>query len=114
RALSRAEGYPGLLGEVRGRDVEQGELDLLAAAGAGAGEQRQDDAVGRGHAGDEVRDRVTDLHGRTVRESGEVHDARLGLDHEVVAGAVRFGPGFTEARDRAVHEPRVQPREGAV
>src|SRR5439155_9615910 len=66
------------------------------------------------HAGDEIGDGGTDLDGRPVGEPGDVHDPRLGLHDEVVAGAVRLRPGLPKARDRAVDEPRVAARERSV
>src|SRR2546427_794434 len=114
RPLTRAELSPRLAGEERRHGVEHRDLDLLAAARPGPREQRERHAVGRRHARDEVGDRGPDLHGRPVGEPGDVHDPRLGLHDEVVAGAVRLRPRLAEARDRAVDEPRVEPGERPV
>ena len=114
RARAGAEVDAGLIGEQRGHDVEHRDLDLLTTTGPGPGEERQHDAMGRRHAGDQIGDRVADFHRRAIRETGEVHDARLGLDHEVVARAVRLGARLAESRHRAVHQARVQTRERTV
>src|SRR6058998_3525744 len=45
---------------------------------------------------------------RAIGKAGDVHDAALALHDEVVAGAMRFGPRLAEARDRAVHEARIE------
>jgi hypothetical protein len=72
---------------------------MLAAAGAGAGEQGSHDAVARVEPGGEVCHCDADLDGRPVTTTGDVHEAELGLDHDVVASAVRVGPCLTVAGD---------------
>jgi hypothetical protein len=62
----------------------------------------------------QIADRVADLYGRAVGEPGEIHHAGLGLDDEVVAGAMGLGARLAETRHRAVHELRVESGERAV
>src|SRR5262249_31422157 len=49
-----------------------------------------------------------DLHRWAVGKAGEVHDAGLALNDEVVARAAGLRAGLTEAGDGAIHEPRVE------
>ena len=101
-----------LVGEERRHHLEHRDLDLLAGARPLAGEERQHHPV-RGHrARGEIGDRVADLHRRPVGKPGEVHDARLALDDQVVARPARLRPRLAEARDRAVDEPGIQRVDG--
>src|SRR5262249_24746843 len=56
-------------------------------------------------AGDQVGDGRADLHGRAVRIPGDVHDAGLALQDQVVAGPARVRTGPTEAGDAALAHP---------
>ena len=55
-----------------------------------------------------------DLLRRPVRLAGDVHDPGHALDEEIVAGALRVGPGLAEAGDRAIDEPRVERAQALV
>ncbi len=103
---------PGLIREERRHHVEHADLDLLAAAGALAREQRQRDAVGGRHAGDEIGDGVAHLDGRPVGKAREVHHAGLALHDEVVARPRGLGAALAEPGDRAVDQPRVRFAKG--
>ena len=122
RVLVSAAGRPAaavpvqarLIGQERGHDVQHADLDLLALARAGAREKREGHAVSRRHAGDEIGDGVAHLDGGAVGEAGEIHDARLALHDEIVAGARGLGAALAEARDGAVDQARVQLAKGVV
>ena len=52
--------------------------------------------------------------GLPVRHAGDAHQPAHALEHEVVAGARRVGPGLAEAGDRAVDQPRVQRAQAGI
>ena len=98
--------------------VEQREIDVLPLAGPVPVGERGEDRGRRVHAGEEIRHRHADLHrapaGGAVRLARDAHEPAHRLHEEVVAGPVAVRAVLAEAADRAVHEPRVLPREGGV
>ncbi len=114
RPLARREIDSRLVREQRGHRVEHRDLDLLAAPGATARQEGKHDAVGRRHTRHQIRDRRPHLHRRPVGKARDVHEARFGLNHEIVAGASGLRPRFAEAGDRAVHELGILVGEGGV
>lgn len=76
--------------------------------------QRRHDAVTRIQPRREIRHRDAYLDRFPVAAAGDVHQPELGLDHDVVARAVRVGPRLAVARDGGVDEARVDGAEGVV
>ena len=114
RLLAGGEVQARLVGQQRRHHVEHRDLDLLATLGARAGQQREYDAVGGGHARDEVGDGRADLHRRAVGEPGDVHEPGFALDDQVVAAAPGLRAGLAEPRDRAIDQARVQAAQRRV
>ena len=96
----------GVIGEQRDLPVEHRDVDVLAATGARARVQRDEDAGERVEAGDHVGDRGADLVRRAVGGAGQRRQAAHALDGEIVAGAAHpVGvAGVAEAGDAAVDE----------
>ena len=69
--------------------------------------ERAEDAEDAEEARAQVGDRHAHLHRWAVGTARRAHDAAHALGNEVVAAAVRVGPGLPEARDRTVDEPRI-------
>ena len=95
-----------LVEQARQRGVHQRHLDVAAAAGARALDQRGLDAVGRQQPADEVDDRGAGLQRPPVRLAGDRHQAAHGLQQEVVAGQPARRP---RALPNAVTEQETSP-----
>jgi hypothetical protein len=80
--------------------------------------QRGEDAVAGVQAGEYVREGDADLLRTAARHAvaltGDAHQAAHGLHQEIVAGLLAVRSGLAEARDRAVHEPRIERRQRGV
>ena len=87
--------------------VKEGGVDELAFAGfIAVVEGGYDGAVGQ-HPGEEVNQGEADALGRAIGFAGEVHEAAVSLDDEVVAGLVGHGAGAPVAGDGAIDDVRV-------
>ncbi len=98
----------GHVGEGGHLAVAEGHIQVLAAAGPQATPEGGLDGIGAVEAGGEVGDGDADLDGLAAARARQVHEAELGLDHDVVAGARGAGARLAVARHRGVHEARVQ------
>src|SRR6185295_10155216 len=86
-------------------------------SGALPAQEREDDALERGHPREHIRDRRADSKGRAVRRAGQAHQAAFALDDRVVArpsapGTVRAVPrdrGVYEAGDAAANRGPIEP-----
>src|SRR5437667_273487 len=87
--------------------LEQRGVHPLAAAGALALEQRDEDAVREEHARGEIGHGNADAHRALARQAGDRHEAAHALGDLVVARAIAVRARLAEARDAAVHEARV-------
>src|SRR3989454_178043 len=87
--------------------LEQRGVHPLAAAGALALEQRDEDAVREEHARGEIGHGNADAHRALARPAGDRHEAAHALGDLVVARAIAVRARLAEARDAAVHEARV-------
>ena len=90
--------------------IEERDVDVLAAAGAVALAQGEQDAAEGVEAGEVVGHRDAGAHRRAVGLAGDVHESGLGLRHRVVARQVALRAVLAVAADRAVHEARIQRR----
>ena len=88
---------PGLIGQQRGDRIQHPDVDELALSGASAREQRQQHALRREHAGDDIANRHAETEGGAVGRSRNTHQPAFGLNHRVVPGFMRPGTGLTEA-----------------
>jgi hypothetical protein len=78
----------GRAGQVRKRGdlaVAQREIDMLALARAGSGQQGRHDGIRRIKPRREVRHGHADFNRRSVSRPGNVHQAHFRLDHDIVA-----------------------------
>ncbi len=103
-----------LVGQHPDLGVEERHVDVLAGAGALAGDDRRLDGDHGVEPGEDVGEGDAALLRLAVRRAGQVHDAAHALDDEVVAGAVGVGAVLAEAADRAVDQPRILGAQGLV
>lgn len=94
--------------------IAQGHVEVLALAALAPAEESGHDAVAGVQAGCEIRDGDADLDRRAVASTGNVHEAKLGLDHDVVTGAAGVGTGLAVAGDGGVDEAWVDFAERLV
>ena len=71
-----------------------------------AAQQREDDPLQRGHAGEDVGDGGADAERRPVRRAGQAHEAAFALDDGVVARTPAPGTVRTVAGDGGVDDAR--------
>lgn len=110
--LSADQTTTGDVGERGGLAIAQRDVDVLPAPRPRAREQRRHDAVARVQPRREVRDGDAHLDRRAVAAAGDVHEAELGLDHDVVAGALGVRARLAVAGDGGVDEGRVDLVDG--
>ena len=91
----------GHVGEERDLDVQQAEVDVLAAAGPESLDQGGADGQGGEEAAAEVADRDPAPRRLAARLAGDRHAAAHGLDDEVEGGQVAVGPVRAEGAQRA-------------
>jgi hypothetical protein len=97
------------------RAVRHGDVDILAPAGRGAGQQRRQNARGRHQrTAAHVGDRQTRHDGRLARLAEELQCAGQGEVVDVVAGRQAPWAVLSEAGDGAVHEARIALLEHVV
>ena len=84
--------------------VAQRHVDVVAAAGADAAAQAGQRADGRQHRGGVVERGVAEEDGTVPAPAPLVHDAEVGGDGGVEAGAVAVGRVLAVAGDRRVHD----------
>ena len=108
RRLAGVEVDSGRQCERRGHGVQQRDVDVLAATGAVAVAQCEQDAVHGVEAGQVIGDRHADPRRRAVPMAGDVHQPALALDDGVVARQVLLGADLSVAGDRAVDQPWIQ------
>jgi hypothetical protein len=65
------------------------------------------DTVACVETGREVRNCHADLHWRSFPAAGDVHEAKLCLDHYVVTGTFGVGAILAVACDRSIYEGRI-------
>ena len=98
--------------------VEQGEIEVLALAGAFAVKERGKHRLRGEGAGHQVGHRHSDFLRSATRPvvglAGNRHHPADALDDEVVAGTVRPRAGLPETGHRAVDEFRIDCREAVV
>ena len=114
RYLAGDEIIERLIGEHADGGIDQGGIDIAAAAGLFPPRQRREDADGRIDAGEQIRNRRAGAHRFAVGIAGQVHHPAHALGHEIVAGALCIRTGLTEARHRAIDQPRVVRREALI
>ena len=96
------------------RHVEHRQVDMLPAPGAPALDQRRGDREGRHRPRRVVDHRRADLDRVDLRRPGRGHDARRGLDLDVVAGLAGARPVLAERGHRAIDQALVLGREVGI
>ena len=111
QTLGRLAGYKPvarLIGEHRNLHIEKRHVDVLSFAGLSCVQQCGEDRVRRIKSRKEVCDRDTDLHGlaawRFIRLPSDTHQTTHGLDHVVIARAVRQRSILAKTGNRTVDE----------
>ena len=87
---------------------------MLAPARFHPGQQRRLHRIATVQTRRQVRDRDADLDGRPIARAGDVHEPKLGLYHDIVAGALAVGARLPVARHAGVNQARVQLAERVV
>jgi hypothetical protein len=70
-------------------------------------EQRCHDAITSIQPRGQIRHSNSHFHGRAVAGPRDVHEPKLGLDHDVVASSIRVRTRLAVTRDGSIYEPRV-------
>ncbi len=113
-SLATDQTAAGNVGQRRRLAVAQRNVNVLAPPCPGPGKQCRHNAVTRVQARRQIRHGNTHLDRRTVPRAGNMHEPELGLDHDVVPGAVGVGPRLTVPGDGRVDQSRVDAAEGFV
>ena len=92
RAFSRGEVHARVEGQQRRHGIEHRDVDTAAVHRPLALHQGGENGLRRIETRDEIGDGRADLHRRTVRLAGDVHDAGLALDDQVVSRPPASGP----------------------
>ena len=112
----RAEGLRHAVGVERELAVEQRDLDLLAAAGAGALAQRRQHADHGVEGAGDVADRYAPAagHGAGLAGAGDAHRSAERLHGDIVGADLGPRAGRAEAADRAADDGRVEPAQRGI
>jgi hypothetical protein len=105
--LSTDQGTAGKVGQSGGLAVAERYVDVLTPAGPEATQQCCLDRVCCVQAGREIGHGDTDLDRRSVTLAGDVHQTKLGLDHDVVARSLAVRPRLSVSGDRSVDDAGV-------
>src|SRR5439155_22455990 len=108
RYLAGGEVLPGLPDRERDAGLEEAHIDVLPATGLLTRAQcggRREGAVEGAH---EIADRNADLYRIAVRLSGDAHEPRIRLGHDVEPGQLRERTVLTPSGRRDVDEARVE------
>lgn len=84
--------------------VTQRHINVLTLSSPGSRQKCRHDAIASVKASCEVGNSYTDLDGRPISRARDVHEAKLSLDHDIVASAVGVGAGLAVARNRSIDE----------
>lgn len=84
--------------------VAQRYVNVLALSSPSSRQKCRHDTIARVKASRQVGNSHTDLDGRPISRACDVHEAKFGLDHDIVASAVRVRAGLAVARNRSVDE----------
>lgn len=95
------------VGQGRRLTVTQSDIEMLALARASATQKSSHDAVACIETGCKVCHGDPNLHWRTISRPGDVHQAELGLDHNIVPCALRIRARLPIPGDGGVDECRV-------
>ena len=98
----------------RHRNVDQRDLDMLAAAEPVACQQRKQDGIAGRHARRQVYNRRTGAHRLAVRKAVQRHEAAFGLRDRVEARTQGKRSLAAVGRDRAIDQPRVGRRDVGI
>lgn len=87
--------------------IAQGHIDVLPPARLGSTQERCHDAVARVQARGKIGNGNADLDGRAISLTGNVHQPKFSLDHDIVASATGIRAGLAIASDGGVNEAGV-------
>ncbi len=114
RALARDQVVAAHVDQPGHVGIQERDVDVLSFPAPFPFLQRGEDGDRRVQACRHVDDGKADLHRRPFDRAGDAHDPALGLDDEIVAGAVTVGPGLAVTRDRTVDQTRVPRAQGLI
>ena len=118
RAVAGRQIVHGLVGQTGHLHVQQRHIDVLALTALLAPGQCRQHGVGGIQAGQDVRQRHPHFHGASarfsIRPAGDAHQPAQTLDQEIIAGAWRIGTILPEARNGAIHQPRIDGLQAVV
>ena len=104
----------GDINQHRERSLVQRKLHLLPLARAPTRVKRRKNGIARQHAGAHVDNRHAVFRRLPIRLAADAHQARLRLQHEIIAGQRSLGPARSVAGDGAANEPRSRLLEPGV
>lgn len=94
--------------------ITQRRINMLALSRLRPGQQRRHDRIRRIQPRRQIRHSHPNLHRWAVPRAGDVHQAHLGLDHDVVAGAFPVRARLAVAGDAGVDEAWIDFAQGVV
>lgn len=100
--------------EGRSLAVTQCDVDVLTLASLGSTQKRRHDTIARVETSCEICHGNSNLDGRAIPSTSDVHQAELSLDHDIVARTFRVGSRLAIACDRGVDETGIDGPEGFV
>lgn len=103
-SLAANETAAGNVCESRSLAIAQSDINVLALAALASSQQSCHDAVAGVQTSCQVCDGDADLDGRTIASASDVHEAKLGLDHDVVSCTAGIGTGLAITGNRGVDE----------
>jgi hypothetical protein len=112
--LSADKTAAGNVGQRRGLTVAERYINVLPSSRLCSRKQGGHDGVGGVQARRQISDCHTHLYGRPISASSNVHQTKLGLDHDVVAGPARVRTSLAIARNTRVDETRADLAQGSV
>lgn len=104
----------GHVGQRRGLAVAQTDVEMLTFTCRCSVQQSGHDGVACVETSSQIRNGDSNLHWRTVPRTREMHQTKLGLDHDVESGPVAVGPGLAVACDTGIDQSGVDLPDGLI
>lgn len=92
------------IGQCSNLAITQAGVDVLTLASTPSGYQCSHDGIGCVQSRSQVSDRYADLDWRTVSGARDMHQAKLGLDHDVVASPIAVRAGLAISGDTRIDQ----------
>lgn len=89
--------------------IAQGRIDVLPFPRPGPLDQSRHDGIRRIQTSRQIRHGDTDLDGRPMSGTRNVHQTHLGLDHDVVPSLLAVGTRLSVSGNAGVDDTRIKP-----